>query len=261
MSSLVNKRLLGLLAALALPSLALAACGGDDDIAEAATSGPAAPTAATGKTPTANSPAANGTAVKEPSEGELAKKVKAIAIPDGLANSRKLGKDDAKVKLQVYEDFRCSHCLEFTAYFEQYLIDHYVKPGIVQIEFKYFPLGQSSLPMMVAAQCAADQGQFWSYGKKLFLVQAESYEGGPALADAFGEPKLKAYAAELKLDPAKFAACFAADATLDPIAADYREGQTAGVKGTPSFVINGKLLANSPGNNATWKSVLDAAAK
>ncbi|MBA4179469.1 MAG: hypothetical protein C0506_02675 [Anaerolinea sp.] len=199
--------------------------------------------------------------MKEPTEGDLAKKVKAITIPDGLANGRKLGKDDAKVKLQVYEDFRCSHCLEFTAYFEQYLIDQYVKPGIVQIEFKYFPLSQSSLPMMVAAQCAAEQGQFWAYAKRLFTVHAEFTEGGPALAEGFGEPKLKAYAAELKLDSAKFEACFATDATLDPIAADYREGQTAGVKGTPAFVVNGKLQPTVPANNATWKSLLDAAAK
>lgn len=261
MSSLVNKRSFGLLAGTALSALAFIACGGGDEEAEAATNDPSAPTTATGKTATGSSPAANGTAVKEPSEGDLAKKVKAIVIPGGLANGRKLGKDDAKVKLQVYEDFRCSHCLEFTAYFEQYLIDQYVKPGVVQLEFKYFPLSQSSLPMMVAAQCAAEQGQFWAYGKKLFIVQAESYEGGPALAEAFGEPKLKAYAAEMKLDPAKFNACFAADATLDPIAADYREAQTLGVKGTPAFVINGKLLPNVPGNNATWKSVLDAAAK
>lgn len=246
---------------MALASLALAGCGGDDDGDAAATSAPAAPATAQGNPATSNSPAASGTAVKDATEGDLAKKVKAITIPDGLANGRKLGKDDAKVKLQVYEDFRCSHCLEFTAYFEQYLIDQYVKPGIVQIEFKYFPLGQSSLPMMVAAQCAAEQGQFWAYNKKLFIAQAESYEGGPALTEAFGEPKLKAYAKELKLDPAKFDACFAADATLDPIAADYREAQTLGVKGTPAFVINGKLLPNVPGNNATWKSVLDAAAK
>ena len=239
--------------------LVLVGCGGDDETgaSEETSRGSSAsvPTRSAATSPASSTP------VKDLAPGNLTRKVKAITISEGMANGRKLGKDEAKVKLQIYEDFRCSHCLEFTADFEQYLIDQYVKPGTVQIEFKYFPLSQSSLPMMVAAQCATEQGEFWAYAKKLFTVHAESTEGGAPLAEAFSEQKLKAYAAELKLDTAKFAACFASDGTLDPIALDYREAQTLGVSGTPSFVINGKLQANVPGNNATWKTVLDAAAR
>ena len=233
-------------------AFALAACGGDD-AASAAKTAPA-------RTATPGA-ATSGTAVKDPAKGGYVAKMKALTTPAELAKGRNLGNEDAPVKLQMFEDFRCSHCMEFTADFEQFIVDSYVKPGKVQVQFRYFPLSQASVPMMAAAECAAQQEQFWPYAKKLFTVHAESYEGGPALGSAFTEAKFKEYAAELALDAAKFAACYTNDATLDAIAADYREVQALSLKGTPAFVINGKLLPENPANNAAWKSVLDAAAK
>jgi len=236
----------------ALAVFALAACGGDDGANDPAGKPAGGATAA---------PTARGTAVKDPTTGGYVAKMKALSTPPELVKGRKLGSDDAKVKLEMYEDFRCIHCLEFTADFEQFIIDSYVKTGKVQIQFRYFPLGQTSLPMMVAAECANQQDQFWPYAKKLFLVQAESYEGGPALPEGFSEAKLKEYAAALGLDATKYAACYAADAPLDTVAADYKQAQAISLKGTPAFVVNGKLLAENPANNAAWKAVLDAAAK
>ena len=241
----------GLLACV-LAAVALAACGGDDDSKPLSTaSGGGASSAAP----------ANPTAVRDPAGGGYVAKMKALSIPPELAKGRNLGNDDARVKLEMFEDFRCIHCLEFTGDFEQFLVDSYVKTGKAQLQFRYFPLGQTSLPMMVAAECASQQGQFWPYAKKLFTVQAESYEGGAALQDAFTEAKFKDYAAELTLDTAKFATCYATDSTLDAVANDYREVQALSLKGTPAFVVNGKLLAENPANNAAWKSVLDGAAK
>ncbi|MEP6872268.1 MAG: thioredoxin domain-containing protein [Anaerolineaceae bacterium] len=233
--------LLGVLAV-----FALAACGGDDDSNASKT------------TPTGGAATAPA---KDPKAGGYVAKMNALSSPAELARGRNLGNDDAKVKLELFEDFRCIHCLEFTADFEQFIVDSYVKTGKVQIQFRYFPLGQTSLPMMAAAECANQQDQFWPYAKRLFLVQAESYEGGPALQDAFSEAKFKEYAATLALDPAKFAACYASDAPLDAVAADYKAVQALSLKGTPSFVVNGKLVPENPANNAAWKSVLDAAAK
>lgn len=226
----------------------LAACGGGG-------------TSNAPKTTPAATATANAADANTPTQGGYVAKMKALTIPASLAKGRKLGDDAAKVKLEVFEDFRCIHCLEFTSDFEQFIVDSYVTPGKVQIQFRYFPLSQASLPMMVAAECANQQEQFWPYAKKLFLVQAESYEGGPPLAEAFTEAKLKTYADELKLDAAAFAACLATSAPLDAVAADYREVQALSLKGTPAFVINGKLLTENPANRAAWRAVLDAAAK
>ena len=235
-----------------LAVFALAACGGDDG-------SNASKTTPAGGASTA--PAAKGTAAKDPTEGGYVAKMKALTIPAGLARGRNLGNDDAKVKLEIFEDFRCIHCLEFTGDFEQFIVDSYVKTGKVQIQFRYFPLGQTSLPMMAAAECANEQELFWPYAKQLFLAQAESYEGGPALQTAFSEAKLKEYATALGLDATKFAACYGSDGPLDAVSTDYREVQALSLKGTPAFVVNGKLLQENPANNAAWKSILDAAAK
>ena len=247
----MTKRLAVIMTCL-LAVFGLVSCGGDDD-PDAARTAPAG-----GTTPAAT---AKGTAIKDPAEGGYVAKMKALSVPAELAKGRALGDDAAKVKLEIFKDFRCIHCLEFTGDFEQLIVDSYVKTGKVQIQFRYFPLSQSSLPMMVAAECGAQQEQFWPYAKQLFTVQAESYEGGLSLAEAFSEAKLKEYAAGLGLDAAKFASCYANDATLQAVSTDYSQVQAPGLKGTPAFVVNGKLLPENPGNMATWRSVLDAAAK
>ena len=253
----MNRPVLALFGGALLAGFALAACGGDDDSTKPTdTPAGSATTAATSAAPTGSTAAATAPATT----GDLASKIKAIALPEALVSGRKIGSDDAKVKLQVYEDFRCPHCLEFTANYEQHLVDTYVKPGTMQIEFKYFPLSATSLPIMQAAVCADQQGQFWAYNKRLFQAHAESNDA-TALGEAFGDSKLKSYAAELKLDAAKFEACQAADASLDPVAADYREAQGLGINGTPSFIVNGKRLPNVPASAAAWKTIVDAAAK
>jgi protein-disulfide isomerase len=50
------------------------------------------------------------------------------------------------------------------------------------------------------------------------------------------------FAAELKVDQAKFDACLDGGTTADRVNADYQEGAQANVPGTPTFFINGALF-------------------
>jgi protein-disulfide isomerase len=120
---------------------------------------------------------------------------------------------------------------------EPTLLNEYVKTGKITLVYKHYAfLGPESQYSAVAAECAADQGKFWEYHDLLFARQSGENQG------AFNKDKLLGLAQELKLDMTKFTPCLQNDQTLDRVKADAQEGQSAGVRSTPSFVINGVPL-------------------
>ena len=56
---------------------------------------------------------------------------------------------------------------------------------------------------------------------------------------------LKADAAKVGMDSAKFNACFDAKASIAGIKADQAEGERIGVSGTPTFFINGREMVGA----------------
>jgi len=249
-----NHRVAAFLALLGALGL-VGACGGDDNAAAKATSttGPKVTAAAAGQA------GASGGGYEA-----MAAALEKVQYPTDLTDGTALGKKDAKVVIQAYEDFTCSHCMEFSADVEPAIVDQLVKPGTVRFEFHYLPLRQSSVGIMVAAQCASDQGRFWEYHRALFIAQAKADakpqdQYSQAMNDGFGEAALKQYASDLKLDTAKFNDCLANPQTaLDRIQADLAQASKLGIKGTPGFVVNGQFVGESyPANIAAWKKLVE----
>jgi protein-disulfide isomerase len=114
-------------------------------------------------------------------------------------------------------------------------VEEYVEDGTLRIEWHDFPyLGQESLTAAVAARAAQDQGMFWEYHDLLYRNQA----GG------FSLEKLIGLAGEAGLDVERFESDLAApDRYTEVVADDFREGQQRGISGTPTFVINGRVIA------------------
>lgn len=94
-----------------------------------------------------------------------------------------VGKDDAKVTIDLYEDFLCPACGSFKkAYGEQ--IKQEIEAGNLRVRYHALPfLVRLSDPegysrdSANAALCAVDGGKFWEYHETLFARQPE--EGGP----------------------------------------------------------------------------------
>lgn len=244
----MSRRVLVAMALLACFSGIVAmACGGGDDAG-----GPSAT-----RTPTAPRPTTTGNTTVD--------RLATLDYPKELQDGTTLGKADAKVTIGMFEDFTCPHCLEFTAQIEPGIVEQLVKTGKAKLEFHYFPLRASSVPSMIAAQCAAEQNEFWEYGRRLFKEQAianaqpTAAQAGAALTAAFSTEKLKQYAADLGLDAAKYAACLTGDTATARIADDSRLTEQYGMKGTPTFVVNGKaLIDGSPSTVADWVKLVEA---
>lgn len=141
------------------------------------------------------------------------------------------GKADAKVTIVEFSDFECPYCSRAVGPVEEILKAY---PNDVKVYFMHFPLGfhKKAMPAAVAAQCANEQGKFWEFHDKMFELQRD-----------LAVEKLGAWAKDLGLDMAKFEACQKNPATEAYVKADMKQAETAGVRGTPSFYINGEPYA------------------
>ena len=113
----------------------------------------------------------------------------------------------------------------------------YIEKGQVQFSYRHFAvLGKFSEQAANAAECAGEQGKFWQYHDLLFANQ-----GGLAFTDS----KLKQYARELKLNDRSFGVCSASGRYLKKVERETGVAASHGVRGTPSFFVNNRLLVGS----------------
>jgi protein-disulfide isomerase len=160
------------------------------------------------------------------------------------ADSPYQGPANAPVELVEFSDFQCPYCLRAHPIVKQVLNTYGNK---VRFVYRNYPLPNhpNAFPAAEAAQCANEQGQFWPYHDRLFADQTK-------LNDA----DLKASAAALGMDAARFNACVDSHKYKSRIDADMRAGSEAGVDGTPAFFINGRMLSGAQPYDE-FKKVID----
>jgi protein-disulfide isomerase len=119
--------------------------------------------------------------------------------------------------------------------------------GRVRLVVKDFPLASHSLarPAHEAARCAAQAGRFWPYHDRLFEAQPR-----------FEREDLVRYADEVGLDRQRFAQCLEARTFAATVEADVSQGRALGVRGTPTFIINGQMLVGAQ-SVGTFRRVID----
>ncbi len=117
---------------------------------------------------------------------------------------------------------------------EPKLYKKYVKDGTLRIEWRDFPYrGRESVNAAVAARAAQAQGRFWQYHDLLYDSQFSDYS----------DENLIALAERAGLDTQRFERDYENARYELLVRADFQKGLNAGVNGTPTFFINGKLLA------------------
>jgi protein-disulfide isomerase len=160
-----------------------------------------------------------------------------------------LGDPNAKVKMDVWEDFQCSGCLSYTQNLENQVLQTFVDTGHVYYTFHFFPFidngaadGESHLAAN-AAMCANAQGRFWDYHDILFANWLGENAG------SYTEARLTAFAKSIGLDMTAFTQCYQAKTYSAQIEQDYQAGVQKGVPPTPGIFVNGKIVVNSTSAN------------
>lgn len=100
-------------------------------------------------------------------------------------------------------------------------------------------LGPESTWSAEAAECAADQDQFWAYHDKLYESQAGENQG------AFNKDNLKRFAEEIGLDTQTFNECLDSGKYTSLIQEDTQAAQSLGVQSTPTFLVNGQPVVGA----------------
>jgi protein-disulfide isomerase len=132
----------------------------------------------------------------------------------------------------------------------------YIQTGQVRYVVKDFPLPSHANAQVAseAARCAGVQGGYWAMHRRLFQDQKE----WASQAEATVIETIVGYAQDLGLDGEALRLCVESGQFGELIRQDQREGQQAGVQGTPSFLINGQLFVGAYPYEA-FKEFIEAA--
>jgi|GEM_PF-448686 len=169
------------------------------------------------------------------------------------ANGTSIGNPDAVVKIQLFEDFKCSACQSYQQNIEPLVIEELAEKGRILYTFHQFPFmdDQTSFKdsdnAALASECAAEQNRFWDYKDILFANMN-------FILGEFNDEKLFAMAEFLNLDKKEFETCYNEGRYLDKINIDIQLSQDLEVNGTPSLLINGENI--TPGRVPTFDQIL-----
>jgi len=153
-----------------------------------------------------------------------------------------LGDPDAPVTIIEFSDYQCLFCVRHFQETWPQLQAEFVDTGRVWYVFKDLPITSihpQAPQAHEAARCAGEQGAYWAMHDRLFAGQAE-WAGRSDHVATF-----KGYAAELELETAAFDACLDSGRWAGAVNADLAEGAGLGVRGTPTFFINGYPLVGA----------------
>ena len=170
-----------------------------------------------------------------------------------------LGPSNAKDTVIEFADFQCPYCALATglpswtsqSQYSQYSdligaagkIEDMAKQG--QVRFIYVSmsfLGQESVYAAQAGICANQQGKFWELHDAIFNASTGPQED----TGKYSVPNLEIIASKISgLDQNKFKNCLESNSTLADVQSIGQTASSAGVSGTPFFVVNGQQVASS----------------
>jgi protein-disulfide isomerase len=173
-----------------------------------------------------------------------------------MENGPALGDPNAPVKIEVYSDFQCPACQAFAQQIEPQVVDTFVANGTVYYVYRHFPFLDDRAPTKEsdqaanASMCAAEQQRFWDYHDILFANWNGENQG------AFNDRRLIAFAQALNLNMDDFSQCFKEKRYWNVIQDDLSAGKRANVQGTPSVLVNGKMI--TPGYVPSFEDIKQA---
>ncbi|MCC6538537.1 MAG: DsbA family protein [Bryobacterales bacterium] len=146
-----------------------------------------------------------------------------------LAGVPAAGPEKARVTIVEFSDFQCPFCRGGA---EALAAVAKAFPNDVRVVFKQFPLESHSQAAIAAeASLAAHaQGKFWPMHDRIF-----------ANPRSLTEENLMAWAKEMGLDAGRFAQELTGHKYRSTVRREVREGIEAGVQGTPTVFLNGRI--------------------
>ena len=158
-----------------------------------------------------------------------------------------LGPAHAPAVLVEYGDFECPNCKQAAPAVEIVLQRFEEKVRFVYRHFPLVDVHPHAFLAAEAAECAGAQGKFWEMHAMLFEHQSH-----------LEREHLLRYADDLGLDVAQFTAELNDEVYRQRVLEHLESGARSGVRGTPGFFLNGRIIDASYGLHALLDGVGNA---
>lgn len=237
MTSPLNRRTL-LLGVVPAAALGLSACGSSSSQPSASASASGSASASASTAATSASASASATASASASADPSASVSGSATADDGYVGYRLNREVPGAGTATLYTDYQCPYCAKAEPKFEEAAkkLD-----GIMNVTVRHMPLNMhaNAVPAALAVQAAEAQGKHLEMADKLFATQNDwkGIKERDKLRTLFND-----YAKELGLNVEEFDKVLLASDTVKPIQRDYEHAVKIGVKGTPTFVVNDKVV-------------------
>jgi protein-disulfide isomerase len=164
---------------------------------------------------------------------ELAGAAETRALLQGIPqDGTAIGAVDAPVTLVEFADLQCPFCAQWATDAFPDLVEEYVRPGKLRIEFRGLTfIGPDSEKALRAALSAGEQARLWHTVELLFQNQGAENSGWVS------DDLLAAVATSAMLDAGPWRDGFDSAAVDDGIQSAAAEATTAGINSTPSFLL------------------------
>jgi protein-disulfide isomerase len=165
-----------------------------------------------------------------------ASSVAIVRAPAGVpGHGFTLGRPDAAVTIDLFEDFQCPACESWGRGVFPRLVQNELADGTVRIVFHNLAfIGPESVAAAHAGYAAQQQGRFWDMWSTLYANQGRENGG------AFSRTRLVDMGNGLGLDVARFEADMGSAGAQAALAASIAEADAARVSSTPTLVIAGE---------------------
>jgi protein-disulfide isomerase len=196
-----------------------------------------------------------GTGAKEEEITQVAPDCKAIETFEVADTDYTLGKADAPITFIEYASMTCPHCAQFSTDVLPKLKEQYVDKGYVRYVFREFPLDRVALTASVVGRCLQKDAYIpyveLMYSELMTWVRSEDPRNA-----------LKEMARRAGMSGDEFEKCLSTDADAKRVLAVQQKAmKDYCVGGTPTFLVNGKVIASGEILWSTLDEKLREAAK
>jgi protein-disulfide isomerase len=152
-----------------------------------------------------------------------------------------LGPADAKVTIVEFLDPECESCAAFGPSVKKVVKEN--DPN-VRLVIRYMPLHRNSIMAANFLEAAGEQGKYWEALDLIFAKQEDWGErhGAPVESQPDARAAFERFTKELGLDIEKVDAAIKDNRFGPKVERDKQDGQTMGVRQTPTIFVNGRKL-------------------
>ncbi|KGI76958.1 DsbA family protein [Oleiagrimonas soli] len=158
-----------------------------------------------------------------------------------------MGQTGAPVVVVEFSDYQCPFCRALEPNLQKVYDKHRDDMVVYRYDFPLTKIHDHAYEAALASRCAGEQGAYRAFSSQLFKIDFSKGVDWSSLAQTSGVK-----------DVQRFASCLDNRQTAKIVDQEKSKAVDLGIQGTPTLVINGRVVAGMESVEQLEKAVLDA---